>query len=90
MQRYLSEHVDEILDAIRHSMDLLCENGKPWETTAWARSQADANELAEALRTGVFAELDLIEGPVEACVGVVRSGAGRRLRWGVLVRLARR
>lgn len=87
---YLTEHVDEILSALRHSKDLICKGS--WETTAWARSMADAVRLAEALREGVFAEVDLIGGRMDACIGLVRRKevAGSGLRCGVLVRLSRR
>jgi hypothetical protein len=89
--KYLNEHVDEILDAIRHSKDLLCKDGA-WETTAWARSMPDAIWLAEAVRDAVFAEVDQVDGCVHACVGVVRLTArfGAPVRWGVLVKLAAR
>lgn len=89
---YLAEHVDEILSAIRHSKDLLGEDDAAWETIAWTRSKVDAVRLAEALREGVCAEADLVFGCTDACVGLVRrnEGAESPIRWGVLVRLARR
>ncbi len=89
---YLIEHVTEILSAIRHSRDLLGEDEASWETTAWTRSQTDALKLAQALREGVFAEADLVEGCVDACIGLVRGRTRDETptRWGVLVRFARR
>jgi hypothetical protein len=88
--KYLSEHVDEILDAIRHSKDILCKEGA-WETTAWARSMHDAIWLAEAIREAVFAEVDSVDGCSHSCIGVVRTHArrGAPVRWGVVVKLAR-
>lgn len=88
--KYLTEHVDEIVAAIRHSGDLLGRDGASWETTAWTRSMADAVRLAETLRESVFAEADRIEDCTEACVGLVRRSTGSAIRWGVLVRISRR
>ena len=88
--KYLSEHVDEVIAAIRHSGDILCKDDASWETTAWTRSMADAVKLAEALREAVFAEVDQVEACTDACVGLVRaSGPRPPIRWGVRVRLVR-
>ncbi len=90
--KYLTEHVDEIVLAIRNARDLLAKPGASWETTAWTRSMADAARLAERLRESVFAEADRIDDCAEACVGLVRRNTGSRpeIRWGVLVRISRR
>lgn len=90
--KYLAEHVEEILSAMRHSKDLLGGESASWETTAWTRCKADAVRLLESLREGVCAQVDLVEGCTDACIGLVRRNERGEtpIRWGVLVRLARR
>lgn len=89
--KYLQEHVDSILGAIRHAGDLLHRDGASWETTAWVRSIADATRLWQMLREAVCEEPDVVKECTEVCVGLVRRKIppGAEVRWGVLVRLAR-
>jgi len=90
--KYLTEHVDAVLNAIRHSKELLTRGHAAWETTAWVRSLADAMSLSQTLREALFREVEHIEGATDVCVGVVRrtvAQAPPEMRWGVLVRLGR-
>lgn len=93
--KYLQEHVDTVLHAVRHSQDLI-RGDASWETTAWARSMSDAVRLSQLLQEAVFQEVDRMQASGDATVGLVRSRrrAGEdptraEICWGVLVRLGR-
>lgn len=95
MVRYLHEHVDTVLHAVRHSLDLALGQGS-WETTAWTRSMSDAVRLSQMLQDAVFQEVDRTAATSDVTVGLVRSReraggnpARPKVRWGVLVRLGR-
>lgn len=91
--RYLQEHVDTVLHAVRQSEDLIRGNAS-WETTAWARTMSDAVKLSQMLQDAVFQEVDKMQTNSDVTVGLVRSRrldqekpAGAELHWGVLVRI---
>ena len=93
--KYLQEHVDTVLHAVRHSDDLIRGHAS-WETTAWARSMSDAVKLSQMLQDAVFQEVDRLQANRDATVGLVRSRRRAsedpvlpEVRWGVLVRLGR-
>jgi len=93
--KYLQEHVDAVLRAVRHSEDLIRGNAS-WETTAWVRSMSDAVRLSQLLQDAVFQEVDRMHASSDATVGLVRSRrragedpARPEVRWGTLVRLGR-
>jgi hypothetical protein len=91
--KYLQEHVDTVLRAVRNSDDLT-RGSASWETTAWARSMSDAVKLTQMLQDTLFEEVDRLQAASETTVGLVRSRghegpAGPEVRWGVLVRLGR-
>lgn len=93
--KYLQEHLDTVLHAVRHSKDLI-RGSTSWETTAWARTMSDAVKLSHLLQDAIFQEVDQIGTGSDVTVGLVRSrtpgGENRDLpeiRWGVLVRFGR-
>ena len=89
---YLQEHVDAILCALRTSGDVLARAGASWETTAWTRSMADATRLWQMLCERLDREVDAAAPAAELCIGLVRrpEEPAARIKWGVLVKLARR
>lgn len=93
--KYLQEHVDTVLHAVRHSKDLI-RGSASWETTAWARTMSDAVKLSQMLQDAVFEEVDKMQANSDVTVGLVRSRrpngedpARAELRWGALVRLGK-
>jgi len=90
--QYLQEHVAAILCGIRMSGDLLGQAGASWETTAWTRSMGDATRLWQMLCERLEREIDAAAPATDLCIGLVRRPDGRasRIKWGVLVKLARR